>query len=253
MLENKRKLSVVVPLLNEEENVVLLYQKLRQALRNQFLLYEIIFVDDGSTDGTYQLLKKLKSSDDKIIIVKFVRNFGQSAAFAAGFNIASGDLAITLDGDIQYDPEDIAQFLGKVREEGVDIVCGWRQADSLFMLIRRCPSIIANFIGSILFGLEIHDFSCSFRAYRKNCYKSLFLGENLHRFIPIIAKFNGMVIREVRVRILPRRRGLSKYSALRFPRVIKDALLLKISELFFRKSYEHLFKGADFIIDTILY
>jgi len=251
MSENN-KLSIIVPLFNEEENVILLYHRLRRVLDNLSILYEIIFIDDGSTDGTYQLLRKLKLSDENIIIVKFIRNFGQSAAFIAGFSIASGDPVITIDGDIQYDPEDIVLFLEKIRH-GADIVCGWRQTNSLPLLIKRCPSITANFIGSLLFGLRVHDFSCSFRAYKKNCYKGLTLRKGLHRFIPVIAKFNGMVIEEVKIPVSPRKRGLSKYSFLRFPKVIKDALLLKITDVFLSKPPEYLFKDADYIIDTIIY
>lgn len=251
MSENN-KLSIIVPLLNEEENVALLYRGLKSVLDNLAVAYEIIFIDDGSTDGTYRLLRGLKSSDKNIIIIKFTRNFGQSAALSAGFNIATGDLAITLDGDIQCDPADIVRLLDAIKQ-GADVVCGWRQAKCTTFLIKRYPSIIAHYIGSIFFGLQVHDFSCSFSMYKKDCYKKLFLREGLHRFIPVIAKFDGMVIREVKVPYSPRKRGSSKYSFLRFPKVIKDALLLKIAELFLFKSYKNLFKEADYIIETIIY
>ena len=215
------------------------------------LSYEIIFIDDGSSDNTYQLLRNLKLKDDKIIIVKFIRNFGQSAALAAGFNIASGDIAITIDGDLQYDPRDIALFLEKI-QQNVDVVCGWRQGRRSSLLIRRAPSLLANFIGVFIFGLKTHDFSCSFRAYKKKFYKKLYLADGLHRFIPILAKFEGLAAMEVKVVCKPRVSGMSKYSFSRFPIVIKDAIFLKITELVFNKSCDHLFRETNFIIDAII-
>lgn len=248
---DKKKLSVIVPLFNEEENVPLLYQKLKYALANLALLHEIIFVDDGSTDGTYKLLKELKLSDKEITIVKFKENFGQSAAFSAGFSIASGDFCITIDGDLQCSPLDISRFL-EVLEQGADVVCSWRRIDSLSQLIKRMPSLTANFLGTFMFGLKVHDFTCSFRGYSRSFYKKLCLADGLHRFIPIFAKFESMCIKEVKISCAKRKKGASKYTFLRFPKVIKDALFLKITEMFFDKTYSRLFKKADFIIDTVL-
>lgn len=246
--ESKRKLSVIVPLFNEEENVVLLYHKLKNVLNSLSFLYELIFIDDGSMDGTRHLLKKLKLSDREMLVIRFTRNFGQSAALAAGFDIASGDFAVTIDGDLQCDPADIPRFLEGLKQ-GADVVCSWRQTDNPYLFFRRIPSLMANFFGARLFGLKVHDFSCSFRAYSKSFYKNLRFGKDLHRFIPVLAKFEGMVIKEVKVPCLRRNKGVSKYNYLRFPKVIKDAILLKVSELFFNKSCNYLFKEAVFAID----
>lgn len=247
-----QKISLIIPLFNEEENIALLYHKLKIVLNRLSLSYEIIFIDDGSTDNTYQILKNLKSTDERLIIIKFIKNFGQSAALVAGFNFASGEFAITIDGDLQCDSQDITLFLEELRR-GADVICSWRQTDNLYVLIKRMPSIIANFVGAFIFGLKVHDFSCSFRAYSKTFYKKLYLADGLHRFIPILAKFKGMTIREVKVPCLLRNKGVSKYSSLRFPKVIKDAILLKIIELFFNKSCKYLFKKTNFIIDIISY
>lgn len=250
--EDKKKLSVIVPLFNEEENVVLLYRKLKDGLNNLPFLYKLIFIDDGSTDRTFDLLKKLKLSDRELAVIKFTRNFGQSAALTAGFDIASGDFAITIDGDLQCDPQYISLFLEEL-ERGADVVCSWRQTDNPNLLIERMPSLIANFFGAFIFGLKVHDFSCSFRAYSKAFYKKLYLADGLHRFIPVFAKFESMTIREVRIPCMRRNKGVSKYSYSRFPKVIKDAVLLKITELFFNKSSNRLFKKENFVIDSILY
>lgn len=252
MSENKKKLSVIVPLFNEEENVVLFYRKLKDSLASLTLSCEIIFVDDGSTDKTYQLLKELKASAENMMIIKFTRNFGQSAAFAAGFDVASGDFAVTIDGDLQCNPLDIVLLLG-VLQQGVDVVCSRRQIKNPCLLIKRMPSIIANFFGVFMFNLKVHDFSCSFRGYSKAFFKKVFLADGFHRFIPILAKFEGMAIGEVNTSWVDREKGSSKYNSSRFPKVIKDAILLKISELFFNKSLVHLFKKASFTIDTVLY
>ncbi len=245
------KLSIIIPLFNEEENVDLLYCRLKDVLNDPALLYEIIFIDDGSTDDTYQLLKRLKSSDEKIKVIKFSRNFGQSAALVAGFDIASGDFVITIDGDLQYNPQDIVRFL-EMLQNGVDVVCGWRQVYGLCQLIKRIPSLVANFLGAFIFGLKVHDFSCSYRAYSKAFYKKLHLADGLHRFIPIFAKFESMSIREIKISCSKRNKGTSKYTFLRFPKVIKDAIFLKITELFFDKTCSRLFKKTNFIIDTVL-
>lgn len=252
MTGNKSKvmLSLIIPLYNEEKNVVLLYYRLKEAVSELCLSYEIIFVDDGSIDNTYQLLRNLRSKDDKIIIIKFLKNFGQSAAFAAGFNIASGDFAITIDGDLQYDPKEIV-LLWEIAQQGTDVVCGWRQTDNIYASLHRIPSIIANSLGAIIFGIKVHDFSCSFRAYSKTFYKSLYLTEGLHRFIPVFAKFKGMNIKEAKVSCVQRHKGVSKYNFLRFPVVIKDAIFLKAAELAFSGSYKHLFKKNNFVIESI--
>jgi len=249
--ENKNKLSVIVPLFNEEENVVLFYRKLKDSLSRLSLSHEIIFVDDGSTDKTYQLLNGLKTAGEKIMVIKFIRNFGQSAAFAAGFDAASGDFAVTIDGDLQCNPQDIVLLLG-VLQQGADVVCSRRQTKNPYLLSKRMPSIMANFFGVCMFNLKVHDFSCSFRGYSKAFYKKVFLADGFHRFVPVLAKFQGMSIGEVKISWADREKGSSKYNSSRFPKVVKDAILLKVTEVFFNKSCKCLFKQAHFVIGTVL-
>ena len=226
--------SIIVPLFNEEENIVLFYQKLKEAIKNLTLRHEIIFIDDGSSDMTCEMLGRLKETDNEIKIIKFSRNFGQSSAFMAGFNLASGDLAITIDADLQCDPQYIPAIIEELRQ-GADIVCTFRQINNLSKFFKRAPSIIANFLGALVFNLKIHDFSCSFRGYTKDFYKNLILSNGLHRFIPVFAKFENKRIKEIKINCSERKRGSSKYNSSRFPKVIKDAVFLKISELFFNK------------------
>lgn len=226
----------------------LVYYKFKKTLDELLLSYEIIFIDDGSIDSTFQILKKLKMGNNTIKIIKFTRNFGQSAAFKAGFDIASGDFAITIDGDLQYDSRDI-KLLWEAAQQKIDVTCGWRQIDSLSMRVKMLPSSIANLLGAIIFGMKIHDSSCSFRAYSKSFYKNLHLPKGLHRFIPILAKLKGKTIKEVKVLCTQRRKGASKYNFLKFPIAVKDAVLLKIAELFLAGSYQYLFKKNDFVID----
>jgi glycosyltransferase involved in cell wall biosynthesis len=249
-LGNNKKISIIVPLFNEEENVVLFYKKVKDSVVKLPLLYEIIFIDDGSTDSTYQLLKGLRNSGEKIMIIKLVENFGQSAAFAAGFERASGDFAVTIDGDLQCNPQDISLLL-RVLQQGADVVCSHRHTRNLRLLLKRTPSIIANFFGVFIFNLKVHDFSCSFRGYSKAFYKNVFLADGFHRFIPVLAKFGGMSIKEVSISWKEREEGSSKYNSSRFPKVIKDAMLLKITELFFNKSLSRLFKKANFKIEEV--
>jgi glycosyltransferase involved in cell wall biosynthesis len=244
-------ISIIIPVFNEEKNIRLMYYKVKAVINELSSPSEVIFIDDGSTDRTYQILKDIKSCDKKLTIIKFIKNFGQSAALAAAFNIASGDIAVTLDGDLQYDPADINVFLENILNKKADVICGWRRSNKLSLLIKRLPSFIANFIASSIFGIGIHDFSCSFRAYKKDFYKKVFLADGLHRFIPILAKFQNKTIEEIKVSISPRMSGRSKYTYLRFPRVIKDAIFIKICELFFDRSCKYLFKKTNFIIDII--
>lgn len=244
------RVSVVVPLLDEESNILIFYRGIKSTLDYSVLSYEIIFVDDGSIDGTFKILEALSRVDNNLIIISLAKKSGQSAALAAGFKFATGDIIVTMDGDMQHDPKDIINFLIKINH-GYDIVCGWRRVDSLRLFICRFASIIANKLGAVIFGLSVHDFSCSFRAYKRVFLKDLYLAQGFHRFMPVLAKFKDMAIGEVKINYKERARGKSKYSLLRFPAVIRDAILLKISELFLAKAYPSLFKeicpGADMI------
>lgn len=251
MSGSDKKLSIIVPLFNEEENVLLFYRKLKSSLDGIPFPHEVIFVDDGSMDRTYQLLKELKAAGGDITVIRFSRNFGQSAAFAAGFESASGEFAVTIDGDLQCDPRYISLLLETLKA-GADVVCSWRQTRKPHLLLKRMPSIIANFFGVFMFNLKVHDFSCSFRGYSKAFYKKVFLADGFHRFVPVLAKFNGMKIKEVKILWTDREKGASKYNSSRFPKVIKDAFLLKIDELFFRKDLGRIFKKTAFEIEKVL-
>lgn len=220
------KISVVIPIYNEEENVTLLYDELSEVMKSLARAYEIIFVDDGSTDSTLTLLKSIRASDECIGIVQFRKNFGQTAAMSAGFNYASGDVIITMDGDLQNDPNDIPQFIEKI-EEGFDVVTGWRHDRKDAFISRRLPSIIANKIISWTTGVSLHDYGCTLKAFRKEVIKNIHLYGEMHRFIPAIASGMGISFTELKVNHRARQFGASKYGISRTIRVVLDLITVK--------------------------
>lgn len=220
------KISVVIPLLNEEENIPLLYKELHDVLGSGKDDYEMLFIDDGSKDKSLEILKELQSKDQHLVIVSFRRNFGQTAAMAAGFDYASGDVIVTMDADLQNDPRDIPLLLSKI-SEGHDVVTGWRYKRKDAFLNRRLPSIIANRIISKATGVNLHDYGCTLKAFRKEVIKSVKLYGEMHRFIPAIASGMGIDFTEVKVNHRPRRFGTSKYGISRTIRVILDLLTVK--------------------------
>ena len=225
---NKTQLdvSIVIPLLNEEDNVDLLYQSLDKALKEIGKSSEIIFIDDGSSDSTFSRLKKIQQTDDRVLVIRFRRNFGQTAAFSAGFDYARGDVIITLDGDLQNDPADIPHLLSKI-EEGYDVVSGWRVNRQDTYLLRRLPSNIANWIISSVTGVRLHDYGCSLKAYRKEVVKNLRLYGEMHRFIPALASWIGIQVAEIPVNHHPRKFGQSKYGLGRTIKVMLDLVTVK--------------------------
>ncbi len=238
-------LSIVIPLYNEEENVEPLYEKLKAALDGAGREYEIIIVDDGSTDGSFDVLKRLHEDDERLKVIRFRRNFGQTAAFAAGFDRSQGEVVITLDADLQNDPADIPLLLEKI-EEGYDVVSGWRLPRQDPFLTRRFPSIMANWLISQVTRVHLHDYGCSLKAYRREVVKNIQLYGELHRFIPAIANWMGVSVAEVPVRHYPRRFGKSKYGLSRTARVLLDLLTVR-----FLLSYStrpiHVFGGLGLI------
>jgi glycosyltransferase involved in cell wall biosynthesis len=197
-------ISVVVPVYNEAQNVCLLYQELKGVLLQSFAHNaEVLFVDDGSTDATYSLLKRLNQEDPAVTVIKLSRNFGQTAALAAGIAHAQGEIIVTLDGDLQNDPHDIPRLVAKL-EEGYDIVAGWRVDRQDRFLTRRLPSIIANWLISVTTKVKLHDYGCTIKAIRSKLAKSLSLYGELHRFIPALACDLGGVIVEMPVNHRPR-------------------------------------------------
>ncbi|MDL1982497.1 MAG: glycosyltransferase family 2 protein [Deltaproteobacteria bacterium] len=219
-------LSVVVPVFNEEKNINILYQELIDVLIKLDLTFEIIFIDDGSTDKSLAILSELQENDSRIVVISFRRNFGQTAALSAGFDYARGNIIITLDGDLQNDPEDIPKLLQKL-SEGYDIVNGWRfdRKDSFFS--RRLPSIIANKIISYSTNVKLHDYGCTLKAFRKEITQNIKLYGEMHRFIPAIASGMGSSVAEVKVNHRARKFGKSKYGISRTIRVVLDLITVK--------------------------
>jgi len=227
------KVSVVIPIYNEEQNIEILYEKLKDALNNQPFSYELLFVDDGSNDNSLNILKDIQKSDKNVIVISFRKNFGQTAAFSAGFDYASGDVVVTIDGDLQNDPMDIPKLVAMMDE--YDIVSGWRKDRKDPFLSRRLPSQIANKLISLVTGVKLHDYGCSLKAYRKDVVSNIHLYGEMHRFIPAVASQYGVKIAEVVTTHHPRLYGKSKYGISRTFKVLLDLIMIKFFQTFFTK------------------
>ena len=233
-------ISIIIPVYNEEDNILPLYNKLKPVLKN-LGEHEIIFVDDGSTDRTFQRLEECAENDKRVKIVKFRRNFGQSAAISYGFDHAIGEIVITMDGDLQNDPSDIPEMVEQIRE-GSDVVCGWRKQRNDPFLRKRVPSRVFNWLTSKMSGLKIHDLGTPFKAYRRETVKNIsgsLYGE-LHRYIPVLAAWRGYKISEIEVKHNPRKHGKSKYGWSRLIRGFLDLLTVYFLEKYL-SSPLHLF------------
>ncbi len=222
----KVDVSIVIPLLNEAPNLELLYRQLQNALTQGERSYEIIFIDDGSTDGSFAILKQLQAQDIHLRVISFRRNFGQTAAFSAGFDYAQGDVIITMDADLQNDPDDIARLLDQI-DAGYDVVSGWRVDRQDTFITRRLPSQLANGLISKLTGVKLHDYGCSLKAYRREVVQNIKLYGEMHRFIPALASWMGVQVAEIPVNHRARQFGRSKYGIGRTVRVILDLLTVK--------------------------
>jgi len=220
------ELSIVIPVRNEAPALKELYREITQTLAGWGRSYELIIVDDGSTDESFDILARLQSTDARLRVIRFRRNFGQTAAFAAGFDHARGRLIVTADGDLQNDPRDIPPMVDTL-ERGYDIVCGWRKDRKDALLSRRLPSAIANRLISIATGVKLHDYGCSLKVFRVEVVKPLKLYGEMHRFLPAIASELGVTIAETVVRHRPRQHGRSKYGIGRTLRVFLDLLTVK--------------------------
>jgi glycosyltransferase involved in cell wall biosynthesis len=225
-MTNSIDISIVLPILNEEKNLEELQSKLTEALVKLGREYEIVAIDDGSTDDTFEVLKRLHRRDPRLKIIKFRRNFGQTAAISAGFDHARGDVIVTMDSDLQNDPSDIPRLLGKI-DEGYDVVSGWRADRKDKFLSRRLPSILANKFIARMTGVKLHDFGCTLKAYRKEVVDNINLYGEMHRFIPALARWVGAEITEMKVKHHPRKHGKSKYGISRTTRVILDLMTVK--------------------------
>jgi glycosyltransferase involved in cell wall biosynthesis len=218
--------SVVVPLYNESAVVDELYERLTKTMTGTGLYYELVFVDDGSTDNTLQLLKNIVAGDSKIIVVELRRNFGKSAAYAAGFDNAKGRIIVTMDGDLQHLPEDIPRFIEKI-EDGYDVVCSWRQRRVDNLVMRRIPSKAANWLASKISGVDIHDFGGGFKAYKREIVEELNLYGEMQRFIPALVSQRGAKIAEIPIKNIPRPYGTSRYGISRIFQVAFDLVTIR--------------------------
>jgi glycosyltransferase involved in cell wall biosynthesis len=223
---NGKDLSFVIPVYNEVENLSQLHQEISISASKLDKTFEMIFVDDGSRDNSFFTLKKIQEKDASVKIIKLRKNFGQTAALSAGFDYARGEIIITLDADLQNDPNDFHLLLAKT-DEGFDIVSGWRQKRKDRLFTRRLPSVVANWLISLITKVKLHDYGCTLKAFRKDIIKNIKLYGEMHRFIPAIASQFGVSITEVKVNHRPRQHGKSKYNVFRFVKVILDLLTVK--------------------------
>jgi glycosyltransferase involved in cell wall biosynthesis len=219
-------ISVVVPVLNEEESLPILHQHLTEVLAGSGYSYEIVIVDDGSTDRSFNVMQEIQGRDEHLRVVRFRRNYGQTAAFAAGFDRAQGEVVITIDADLQNDPADIPALMAKM-EEGYDVVSGWRVERKDRFLDRRLPSILANRLIGWTTGVHIHDYGCSLKAYRREVLADIRLYGEMHRFIPALAHAAGARVTEIPVSHHARRFGKAKYGLSRTLKVLLDILAVR--------------------------
>jgi glycosyltransferase involved in cell wall biosynthesis len=223
---NRPKLSVVVPFYNEEESIGRMHSAIVAALAPLEIPFEMVFVDDGSKDGTARIAVELAQQDPRVKFVKFRRNYGQTPAMAAGIEHATGEIIVTMDGDLQNDPGDIPLFLAKM-DEGFDIVVGWRHNRQDKLVSRKIPSKIANRLIAKVTGVPIRDNGCSLKAYRGDLIKEIPLYSEMHRFIPAMASIAGPRIAEIKVRHHARQFGKSKYGLSRIYKVLLDLMVIK--------------------------
>lgn len=238
-------ISIVIAAFNEEENIPELHSRLSKALKALKKSYEIIFVDDGSSDRTFPEIEKLSKKDSAVKIIKFRKNFGQSAAWDAGFCHAKGDLIITMDADLQNDPDDIPKLLSKI-DEGFDVVSGWREKrkDSIS---KKMFSGISKFMRRMIIDDRIHDSGCSLKAYRRECFENFEMHGEMHRYITEIMALRGFKIGEVKVNHLPRKHGRTKYNFLRVPKGFLDLLVVAFWQKYSSRPI-HLFGGFGILM-----
>jgi len=249
-------LSIIIPVLNEAESIPRLYSKLKGVLDNLNLGYEILFIDDGSTDNSSIILEELYNKDEHAKVIQFRKNFGKATALSVGFKHAKGDIVITMDGDLQDDPEEIPTFIDKINE-GYDLIVGWKfqRKDPI---TKTLPSKIFNKLTASLTRVKIHDFNCGFKAYRKEVTKNIEVYGELHRYIPALAYWKGYHIGEIKVKHHARKHGKSKYGSSRLVKGFLDLLTVKFLMSFTKKPLHLfgtiglLFLSVGFMIDLYL-
>ncbi len=228
--------SIIIPLHNEEESIEDMYQALKSVMDKEDYDYELLFVDDGSTDRTLALLEPFEATDSKLRILRFRRNFGKAAAWAAGFDHAKGEVIVTIDGDLQNDPKDIPKLVSLIGE--YDVVNGWRKKRKDAFFIRKFPSKIANWLISSVTGVKLRDYGSGLKAYKAEIVKNMNMYGELHRFIPAVASWYGVKIKEIETIHHPRRRGQSKYGISRTLLVILDLITVKFLQSFSTKPMQ---------------
>ena len=238
MAQHHYDISIVVPLYNEDESLKELHQQLRTALSRVTHRYEILFVDDGSSDRSFEVLRNLKRFDHRVKIIRFRRNYGKSAALSIGFQQAQGNIVITMDADLQDDPAEIPSFVKRINE-GYDLVSGWKKVRR-DPITKTIPSRFFNFITSVMTGIKIHDFNCGFKAYRRDVVKAVKVYGELHRYIPALAHWEGFKIGEMVVNHRPRKYGKTKFGLGRFWKGFLDLLTVLFTTRYFRRPL-HLF------------
>lgn len=245
MNKNEREVSIVIPVYNERESLNPLYAQLKPVLENLGKTYEIILVDDGSTDRSFSILEKLHGQDHNVKAIQLRRNFGKAAALSAGFACARGKIIITMDADLQDDPREIPNFIEKL-DEGYDLVSGWRfkRQDPVS---RTLPSKLFNSLTATLTGVKVHDFNCGFKAFRKEVIENLDLYGELHRYIPALAHWKGFKVGEIKVEHHPRAHGKSKYGVTRLFRGLTDLFTVMFLTKYMKKPL-HLFGAVGVLL-----
>jgi glycosyltransferase involved in cell wall biosynthesis len=241
-------ISVVIPFYNEEDNIEPLYEQLTGVSGSSNYDFEIIFVDDGSTDKTYENMLKIREKDERVRLIKFRKNFGQSAALKAGFDHAKGNIVISMDGDLQNDPADIPVLLEMIENEDWDVVCGWR-AERKDSVSKKAFSKVANVIRRNITGDFIHDSGCTFRAYRNECVKDLDLYGETHRYIPAILLWKGYRIGEVKVKHHQRKYGVTKYNWRRIAKGFLDLIVISFWQRYSVRPI-HVFGGLGLLLSV---
>lgn len=241
-------ISVVIPFYNEEDNIEPLYEQLTSVSGSSNYDFEIIFVDDGSSDKTYENMLKIREKDERVRLIKFRKNFGQSAALKAGFDHAKGNIVISMDGDLQNDPADIPVLLEMIENEDWDVVCGWR-AERKDSVSKKAFSKVANVIRRNITGDFIHDSGCTFRAYRNECVKDLDLYGETHRYIPAILLWKGYRIGEVKVKHHQRKYGVTKYNWRRIAKGFLDLIVISFWQRYSVRPI-HVFGGLGLLLSV---
>jgi len=240
------ELSIVIPIFDEEKNLEPLYSGLKSVLNSLSKPYEIIFVDDGSSDGSFNILKTIRQKDETVKVIRLSKNYGQTAALAAGFEHAKGNVLIPMDADLQNDPQDIPNLLNKM-QEGYDIVSGWRKQRQDPLFTKKIPSLIANRLISIITGVSLHDYGCTLKAYKKDVIQNIQLYGEMHRFLPALASWRGVSMAEIPVKHHARKHGKTKYGLSRTGRVVLDLITVKFLLNFSTRPIQ-LFGGLAFLL-----